>query len=66
MIVTPYVPILGEQVPNIRTNKEKQPSNICQSSNAMDILNHVVMSIERELEDQALERNSLSILAEER
>ena len=66
MIVTPCVPILGEQLPNIGTNKETQLSNIPQSNNAIDIFKYVVMNIEKELKGQALECNSLNTLAEER
>ena len=66
MIITPRVLILGESIPNIGTNKEVKSSKVPQSSNALDALKHVVMTIEKELEDQALERRSLSTLAEER
>ena len=66
MIVTPRVPILGESLPNIGTNKETESSKVPQSSSALDVLKHAVMTIEKELEDQALERRSLSTLAEER
>ena len=41
-------------------------SNIPQRSNAIDILKHAVMYIEKELEGQALERKALNTLAEER
>ena len=66
MIVTPRVPILDEQLPNVGTNTEAEPSNIPQSSDALDLLRRAVMNIEKEFEDQALERTSLSTLAKDR
>ena len=66
MIVTPRVPILGESIPNIGTNKEAELSKVPQSSNALDTLKHALMIIEKKLEDEALEGRSLSTLADER
>ena len=66
MIITPHVPILGEQLPNIRTNTNAEPPEIPQSSNALDLLRHAVVNIEKELEDQALECASLSTLVVDR
>ena len=66
MIITPHVPLLGESLPNIGTNKEIESSKVPQSSSALDVLKCIVMTIQKELEDQALEHTSLSILAEER
>ena len=65
MIVTPCVPILGEPLPNIGTSKEAEPSKVSQSNNALDLLRHAVMTIEKELEDQALERTSFNTLAKD-
>ena len=66
MIVTPRVPILGEQLPNVGTNMDAGPSEFPQSNNSLDLLRRAVMSIEKELEDQALEGASLSTLAADR
>ena len=66
MIITPHVTILGEQLPNVGTNIEAEPSKIPQSSNALDLLRCAMMNIEKELEDQALERASLSTLVKDK
>ena len=66
MIITPHVPILGEQLPNVGTNIDVELPEIPQSNNALDLLRHAVMNIEKELEDQVLERASLSTLATDR
>ena len=65
MIITPCVPILGEQLPNVGTNMDVNLLEIPQSNNALDLLRRAVMNIEKELEDQALEHASLSTLAED-
>ena len=73
MIVTPRVPTLGEQLPNVGTSTDAEPSEILQSNNKFDIFNQVVSmvvsmksSIENELEDQALECAYLITVAEDR
>ena len=66
MIVTPYIPILGEQLPNVGTNMDAKPSKIPQSNNSLDLLRHSIMNIEKELEDQAWEHASLRTLAADR
>ena len=63
MIITPRVPILGEQLPNVGTNTDTEPPEIPQSSNALYLLRHAMMNIEKNFEDQALEHASLSTLA---
>ena len=73
MIVTPRVPILGEQLPNAGTSTYAQPQEVPQSNNKFDLLKQVVSmvvstksNIEKELEDQALEHASLTTLAKDR
>ena len=73
MIVTPCVPILGEQLPNVGTSADVEPQEILQSNNKFDLLRLAITmvvstasSIEKVLEDQALERASLTTLPEDR
>ena len=73
MIVTPRVPTLGEQLPNVGTNTDVEPEEILQSNNKFDLLKQVVsvvvattFSIEKDLEDQTLECTSLATLVEDR
>ena len=66
MIITPHVPILGEQLPNVGKNTDVELPEIRQSSNALDLLKCAVINIEKEFEDQALESASLSTLAADR
>ena len=66
MIVTPRVPILGEPLPNVGAHIEAERTKNPQSSNALDLLRRAVMTIEKELKDQAIERTSLNTLGEDR
>ena len=73
MIVTSCVPTLGEQLPNVGISIDAKPQEIPQNNNKLDLLRQVVTmvvsmasSIEKELEDQALKRASLTTLAEDR
>ena len=73
MIVAPYVPTLGEQLPNVGISTDVEPQEIPQTNNKFDLLKQAVTmvvsmasSIEKELEDQALEHASLTTLVEDR
>ena len=73
MIVTPHVPTLGEQFPNVGTSIDAEPQEILLSNNKFDLLKWAVTmvvsttsSIEKEFEDQVLERASLTTLVEDR
>ena len=71
MIVTPHVPMLGEQLPNVGTSTDVDPNEIHQ--NKMDVLKHATskavttaFSIGQDLEDQRLELISMTTLTEDR
>ena len=73
MIVTPHVPTLGEQLPNVGISIDVEPQEIPQTNNKFDLLRQAVTivvyaasDIEKELEDQALERTSLTTQVEDR
>ena len=73
MIVTPGVPTLGKQLPNVGTSIDAEPQDILQSSNKFNLLKRAITmvvftasSMEKEFEDQALEHASLTTLAEHR
>ena len=73
MIVTPCVPTLGEQLPNVGTSIDAEPQEIPKTNNKFYLLRQAVTMVvsttsskEKELEDQALKCASLTILAEDR
>ena len=71
MIITPRVPSLGEQAPNVGTSTYADSNETYQ--NKMDVLKHVAsmvlvttFSISEDLEDQRLELTSMITLANDR
>ena len=73
MIITPHVPTLGEQSPNVGTSTDAEPQEIPQNNNkfnflkrAITILVSTASSIEKDFEDLALEYVLLTTLTEDR
>ena len=71
MIVTPYVPILGEQLPNVGTSADVNPEEDPRSK--VNLLKQVAsmvvattFSIGQDFEDQRLELTSMTTLVEHR
>ena len=73
MIVTPCVPKLGEQSPNVGTSTDVERQETLQSNNKFNFLKQAITmmismtsSIEKDFDDMKLERASLITLVEDR
>ena len=70
MIVTPHVPILGEQLPNVGTSADANPEEGPQNKvnllkQATSIVVARTFNIGQDFEDQKLEFTSITTLAED-